>query len=113
MKLRSEEQVRILTYIMSAATWTSQQLHEIGDEPDATCCLCGEVQANVTHCLWDCSVVNKAIKDHRQLQLNKEWLPEHLRYGIPGAMAARLDGPFWREPREVSAPQTEEQRYQL
>ena len=51
----------ILQHIITGATWTAQQLHDIGRATTNLCRLCGQPELDIRHGLWHCQpVVAKA-----------------------------------------------------
>ena len=78
----------------TGAAWPNEKLHEIGRKDETVCELCGALDADIRHVLWDCSKIytQEDIQAHSQL---KKDLPVCLQHGIPGMMSKDLDKTFW------------------
>ena len=51
-KKNKTDEINILKYIMTGASWAASKLYENCKESDDKCSLCGETEEDITHILW-------------------------------------------------------------
>ena len=86
----------VYRYVSTGAVWNQNELNLIGmSNSDNKCTHCGEIVIDSEHHLWDCHEINKHRNFKDLCEFDHKELPKCVRFGIPPAMDAKLDGPFW------------------
>ncbi len=91
---RSVEEKNIIAYISTGTSWAREKLEEIGRAEHNRCELCGEVEHDIRHPLWDCPKIHEGDQFQCRQELKAE-LPTNLQFGIPGLMAKELNVTYW------------------
>jgi len=94
-KLGSHER-NVYRCLGTGATWDQKQLSEVlTTEHTDKCAHCGSNVESHEHILWDCEVINSHRKCREMCSLDHQKLPICIKVGLPVAMHAKFDQPFW------------------
>ena len=94
-KLGPHEQ-NVYRCLGTGATWDQKQLcHVWTNEHSEACPHCGVGVESGEHVSWECSVINSHRKSRELCNLDHSALPTCIKVGIPVAMHAKFDGPYW------------------
>ena len=95
------EHRNIMNYVITGATWTAQQLYDMGRATDNLCRLCGRPELDIRHGLWHCRpVLEKAKAAMIELRIDPQDFPRCLQVGIPPSMSAKQSTTFWGARRQ-------------
>ena len=101
IKIRNDEDSRILNHRLSLASWSNAKLFEAGFRDNPSCELCGCSKQTTLHLLHECPALaaprQSAMRDYLP-DVNIEDLPVPLQLGIPLAMTFTCDHTFWGSP---------------
>ena len=57
MVSRPNEDKHVLQYILTGSTWTAEKLYKLGHSSTDRCALCGALEPDIRHGLWQCAPV--------------------------------------------------------